>query len=114
MPDETIQQEAERLRKENARLKQEKDSNQRSANEEQQRTVDLSNRIVDAFRDANIELLDRKDIFKNSYGSLSKEYYLIQDTNKELSKATKHKIAIYNIQKSLYTGEVDSKKINRR
>ena len=111
MPDETIQQEAERLRKENARLKQEKDSNQRSANEEQQRTVDLSNRIVDAFRDANIELLDRKDIFKNSYGSLSKEYYLIQDTNKELSKATKHKIAIYNIQKSLYTGEVDSKKL---
>ena len=109
--EETFQQEAERLAKENERLRKNQKDSQTSSNNEQQKSLDLSGRIVDAFRDANIELLDRKDIFKNSYAQLSKEYYLVQDTNKELSKATKHKLAVFNIQKSLYTGEVDSKKL---
>ena len=91
MPEETIHEEADRLRKENERLRLERDGAQAANNQEQQRSLDLSNRIVDSFRAANIELLDRKDIFQGSYGELSKEYYLIQDTNKELSKATKHK-----------------------
>mgnify|MGYP001198046780 CR=1 FL=1 len=111
MPEETIHEEADRLRKENERLRQERDGAQAANNQEQQRSLDLSNRIVDSFRAANIELLDRKDIFQGSYGELSKEYYLIQDTNKELSKATKHKVAVFNIQKQLYTGDVDSAKL---
>ena len=49
MPDETIQQEAERLRKENARLKQEKDSNQ---------ILDFTREIKNANNDFKIKITE--------------------------------------------------------
>ena len=61
------------------------------AEEENEKSLDLGKQLVEAYKEANTELIERVDIIKASYSEAAKEYSLIKQIQQETDKAIKSK-----------------------
>ena len=48
------------------------------AEKDEEKSLDIASQLVQAYKEANLELMDRVSIIKNSYSEAAKEHELIK------------------------------------
>jgi len=81
------------------------------AEEENEKSLDLGKQLVEAYKEANTELIERVDIIKASYSEAAKEYSLIKQIQQETDKAIKSKKLLVLLEQEIADGSVKSKDI---
>jgi len=81
------------------------------AEEENEKSLDLGKQLVEAYKEANTELIERVDIIKASYSEAAKEYSLIKQIQQETDKAIKSKKLLVLLEQEIAEGSVKSKDI---
>ena len=81
--------------------------------QDNEKNLDITRQLVDAYKAANTELNKRVEIIKNVYKEQAKEDELIKDINKNLSKATENKRLLKNLTQEAEKGNVSSSDIEK-
>ena len=75
------------------------------AEQDEEKNLDLASQLVETYKKANVELMERVSIIKNSYSEAAKEHALIKQVQQETEKAINEGIysfsGILNFQKGI-------------
>ena len=81
------------------------------AEQEEEKNLDLATQLVETYKKANIELMERVSIIKTSYSEAAKEHELIKQVQKETEKAIKSKKLLVLLEEEVTKGTVKSSDI---
>tara|TARA_B100000902_G_scaffold354891_1_gene367392 strand:+ start:1701 stop:3989 length:2289 start_codon:yes stop_codon:yes gene_type:complete len=83
------------------------------AEKDDEKSLDLGKQLVQSYKEANVELMNRVSIIKNSYSEAAKEYSLVKQVQQETEKAIKSKKLLLLLEEEITEGTVKSTDIER-
>ena len=82
--------------------------------EDNEQSLDFTKQLVDAYKVANVELLERISIIKNSYKESAKEHELVKEIQKDIAATGKHKKMLMIFEAELSAEMADSRDIEKQ
>ena len=82
--------------------------------EDDEQSLDFTKQLVDAYRVANVELLERISITKNSYKESAKEHELVKEIQRDIASTGKHKKMLMIFEAELSAEMADSRDIEKQ
>ena len=83
------------------------------AEQDEEKNLDLASQLVETYKKANVELMERVSIIKNSYSEAAKEHALIKQVQQETEKAIKSKKLLVLLEEEIAEGTVKSADIEK-
>jgi len=83
------------------------------AEQDDEKSIDLASQLVRAYKQANVELMERVSIIKSSYSEAAKEHELIKQVQQETQKAVKSKKLLLMLEEEISQGTVKSRDIEK-